>query len=56
MKPLLLIAHPPKVVTGKCQIKLMLPMHAQLSTSAKTCLDNVDAIDQLMVKGEVAFI
>ncbi|XP_077100438.1 uncharacterized protein LOC143751686 [Siphateles boraxobius] len=51
MKPLLLIAHPLKVGTGKCQIKLMLPMHAHLSTSAKTCLDNVDAIYKLMVEG-----
>lgn len=58
MKPLLLIAHPAKVVTGTChtKTKLMLPMHAHLSTSAKKCLDNVDAIYKLMVEGEIAFI
>ncbi|XP_034080112.1 classical arabinogalactan protein 9-like isoform X2 [Gymnodraco acuticeps] len=28
-----------------------MPMHAQLSTSAKTCLDNVEAIYKLMVAG-----
>lgn len=58
MKPLLLIAHPPKMVTGThtYQTKIMLPVHAQLSTSAKTCLENVNAIYKLMVEGEIAFI
>ncbi|KAK1906878.1 Protein GPR108 [Dissostichus eleginoides] len=28
-----------------------MPIHAQLSTSAKTCLDNVEAIYKLMVAG-----
>ncbi|RXN04089.1 macrophage mannose receptor 1-like protein [Labeo rohita] len=53
MKPLLLIAHPPKMVTGThtYQTKIMLPMHAQLSTSTKTCLENVNAIYKLMVVG-----
>ncbi|RXN17834.1 hypothetical protein ROHU_026681 [Labeo rohita] len=52
MKPLLLIAHPPKMVTGThtYQTKIMLPVHAQLSTSAKTCLENVNAIYKLMVE------
>ncbi|RXN38205.1 sentrin-specific protease 1-like isoform X1 [Labeo rohita] len=58
MKPLLLIAHPPKMVTGThtYQTKIMLPVHTQLSTSAKTCLENVNAIYKLMVEGEIALI
>ncbi|KAI9523798.1 hypothetical protein NQZ68_024320 [Dissostichus eleginoides] len=49
LKPLLLLAYPPtKRVPGTCKIKVLMPIHAQLSTSAKTCLDNVEAIYKLM--------
>ncbi|KAI9517093.1 hypothetical protein NQZ68_008348 [Dissostichus eleginoides] len=52
LKPLLLLAYPPtKRVPRTCKTKVLMPMHAQLSTSAKTCLDNVEAIYKLMVAG-----
>ncbi|KAL3066006.1 hypothetical protein OYC64_016028 [Pagothenia borchgrevinki] len=52
LKPLLLLAYPPtKRVPRTPKMKVLMPMHAQLSTSAKTCLDNVEAIFKLMVAG-----
>ncbi|KAI4791333.1 hypothetical protein KUCAC02_034067, partial [Chaenocephalus aceratus] len=50
--PLLLLAYPPtKRGPRTSKTKVLMPMHAQLSTSAKTCLDNVEAIYKLMVAG-----
>lgn len=40
MKPVLLIAYPPKSFRGKTEV--MMPMEAHLSTSDKTRLDIVD--------------
>ncbi|XP_029910758.1 ran-binding proteins 9/10 homolog isoform X1 [Myripristis murdjan] len=44
LKPMLLIGYPKTS-------KVMMPQHAHLTTAAKTCLDNMEAVFKLMVEG-----
>ncbi len=49
-KPILLIGCPKKTS------KVMMPLHATLSTAAKTCLANMEEVFKMMFEGEIVCI